>query len=380
MHRKDPDKKLNQPRARVIAFYLPQFHPIPENDKWWGIGFTEWTNVSKAVPFFKGHYQPRIPADLGFYDLRAPETQIAQAAMASKHGIEGFCYWHYWFAGKRLLERPFNQVLKSGDPDFPFCLAWANQTWTGIWHGAPDRILIEQHYPGQKDDETHFHALVQAFHDPRYMEIDEKPIFIIYYPPGLPQPNRFTDYWNELALKSGLPGIYFLGITDKKWNYKEQGFDGSILDSLPIFLNQMKIKKKGFSQKFLKKLIGKNNRQLMGNTILKAKPRIYSYKDFVEHSNPAINDSIDQYRCIVPNWDNTPRSGTRGVVLQDSTPELFRIHLNKALTEIKKRTLEKRIIFIKSWNEWAEGNYLEPDIKYGKAYLKVIKEEILHIR
>ena len=233
MHKNDADKQSNRPLARVIAFYLPQFHPIPENDKWWGVGFTEWTNVSKAKPLFKGHYQPKIPSDLGFYDLRVSETQVAQAKMAADNGIEGFCYWHYWFAGKRLLERPFNQVLKSGDPDFPFCLAWANYSWTGIWHGCPDRILIEQSYPGLKDYESHFKALVQAFHDPRYMKIEGKPIFIVYYPPGLPQPNRFTDYWNELALKNGLPGIYFLGITDKKWDYRAQGFDGSITTGSP---------------------------------------------------------------------------------------------------------------------------------------------------
>jgi hypothetical protein len=378
MHKKETKRQKIRPRARAIAFYLPQFHPIPENDQWWGTGFTEWTNVSKARPLYKGHYQPKIPSDLGFYDLRVSEARAAQARMAAEHGIEGFCYWHYWFAGKRLLERPFNEVLKSGDPDFPFCLAWANQTWTGIWHGAPDRILIEQSYPGLKDYESHFNALVRAFHDPRYLKIGGKPIFVIYYPPGLPQPNQFINYWNKLALNSGLPGIYFLGIADRKWDYKKHGFDGSILDSLPIFLNQKKIKKIGFLRKILDKIIEKNNNKLFGNNILRAKPSIYFYKDFVEQSNPAINDSIDQYPCIVPNWDNTPRSRANGVVLHDSTPELFRIHLKKALTEIKKRGLEKRIVFIKSWNEWAEGNYLEPDIKYGKAYLKVIKEEILY--
>jgi lipopolysaccharide biosynthesis protein len=375
IHKKDTEKQANRIQARLIAFYLPQFHPIPENDRWWGTGFTEWTNVSKARPLYKGHDQPKIPSDLGFYDLRVPETRAAQARMAAEHGIEGFCYWHYWFAGKRLLERPFNEVLKSGDPDFPFCLAWANQTWSGIWHGAPDRILIKQSYPGLKDYESHFNALVQAFHDSRYLKIEGKPIFVVYYPSGLPQPNRFTDYWNELALNSGLPGIYFLGIAERKWDYKKQGFDGSILDSLPIFLNQKKIKNKGF----LKKIIEKNNNKLFGNTILRAKPSIYFYKDFVEQSNPIIKDGIDQYPCLVPNWDNTPRSRANGVVLHDSTPELFRIHLKKALTQIKERQLEKRIVFIKSWNEWAEGNYLEPDIKYGKAYLKVIKEEVLDI-
>ena len=147
-------------RARVIAFYLPQFHPIPENDEWWGPGFSEWRNVAKARPLFRGHYQPRIPGELGFYDLRVPETRWAQAELARTHGVEGFCYWHYWFAGRRILERPFNEVLRFKEPDFPFCLAWANQTWTGIWHGLRDKILIEQTYPGRQDYLAHFQALL----------------------------------------------------------------------------------------------------------------------------------------------------------------------------------------------------------------------------
>ena len=160
---------MNHTTPRLIAYYLPQYHPIPENDGWWGRGFTEWTNVAKARPLFRGHYQPHIPADLGFYDLRLPEVRQAQAELARQAGIEGFCYWHYWFAGKRLLERPFNEVLASGKPDFPFCLAWANATWTGIWYDAPDRILMEQTYPGQDDHKAHFNALLPAFLDERYI-------------------------------------------------------------------------------------------------------------------------------------------------------------------------------------------------------------------
>ena len=169
-------------KARVIAFYLPQFHPIPENDEWWGKGFTEWTNTAKAKPLFPGHYQPHVPADLGFYDLRVPETRIAQAEMAKEYGIEGFCYYHYWFAGKRLLERPFDEVLNSGMPDFPFCLCWANQTWTGIWHGSPDRVLIEQTYPGPEDEEVILIICCKAFHDQRYIKVDGKPMFLVYCP------------------------------------------------------------------------------------------------------------------------------------------------------------------------------------------------------
>ena len=173
-------RKLRGYLARAIALYLPQFHPIPENDEWWGKGFTEWTNMAKAKPMFRGHYQPHIPADLGFYDLRVPETRIAQAEMAKEYGIEAFCYYHYWFAGKRMLERPFAEVLESGEPDFPFCLCWANETWTGIWHGAPNRVLIEQTYPGFDDHQNHFDFLLRAFTDRRYVTVDGKPLFLIY--------------------------------------------------------------------------------------------------------------------------------------------------------------------------------------------------------
>jgi lipopolysaccharide biosynthesis protein len=186
-------------RARIVAYYLPQFHPIPENDKWWGRGFTEWTSVARAKPLFRGHYQPHIPADLGFYDLRVPETRIAQAEMASEHGIEGFCYWHYWFAGKKLLERPFEEVLKSGEPNFPFCLGWANHSWTGIWDANPNRKLIEQTYPGTKDHEEHFRHLLQAFIDPRYITVDGKPLLILFRPYEILACKHMTDLWRVLA-------------------------------------------------------------------------------------------------------------------------------------------------------------------------------------
>src|SRR6476660_7941454 len=168
------------PLARLIAFYLPQFHPIPENDEWWGKGFTEWTNVANAKPMFRGHYQPHVPADLGFYDLRVPETREAQAALARNYGVEGFCYYHYWFAGRRVLERPFDEVLASGQPEFPLCLTGANATWTVVWHGAPTRVLIQQTYPGMDDYRRHFVGLLPALTDQRYLAVEGNPIFLLY--------------------------------------------------------------------------------------------------------------------------------------------------------------------------------------------------------
>src|SRR4030067_795308 len=225
------EKKAAGCLARVIALYLPQYHPIPENDEWWGKGFTEWTNAAKAKPMFRGHYQPHTPADLGFYDLRVSETRIAQAEMAREYGIEAFCYYHYWFAGKRVLERPFNEVLESGEPDFPFCLCWANQTWTCIWHGAPKRVLIEQTYPGYDDHRNHFDVLLRAFTDRRYVTVDGKPLFLIYEPLDIPEVKKMTELWRKWAEQAGLKGLYLVGYS---WGLfyvpQEYGFDGSLVE------------------------------------------------------------------------------------------------------------------------------------------------------
>ena len=230
--------------VRAIAFYLPQFHPIPENDEWWGKGFTEWTNTAKAKPLFPGHYQPHVPADLGFYDLRLTETRIAQAEMAAEYGIEGFCYWHYWFAGKRLLEHPFSEVMQSGKPNFPFCLGWANDTWSGIWHGAPNRILIEQTYPGLEDYKNHFNSLLSAFTDDRYITVDGKPVFLIYKPHKLPDPIQFTDYWRELAHQAGLKGLHFIAsLQDERvWKPEKFGFDAITIANQGKIASEMKKK------------------------------------------------------------------------------------------------------------------------------------------
>ncbi len=365
---------MSEKKVRLIAFYLPQYHRIPENDKWWGKGFTEWTNVTKARPLFRGHYQPHFPADLGYYDLRVPETRTAQAEMAREHGIEGFCYWYYWFAGKRLLERPFCEVLESGKPDFPFCLSWANQTWTGIWHGAPDRILIEQTYPGVKDYESHFYTVLDAFSDRRYITIEGKPVFVVFCPQELPDPKRFTDRWRELAIKSGLKGIYFIGMAGPSWIPTDYSFDASIPSVFGIsFFNSYR-SSRSYLYRICRKLASKGMRRLYRE--LYSKPLVYLYKDVIKQLTPPLKKDFDQYPCVIPNWDNTPRSGVRGFVFHNSTPELFRIHLKEAIAQVYEMPNDKKVVFVKSWNEWAEGNYLEPDQKFGKAFLEVIKEEM----
>jgi hypothetical protein len=357
---------LNKSVYRVMAFYLPQFHPIPENDKWWGKGFTEWTNVAKAKPMFRGHYQPHIPADLGFYDLRVPETRIAQAEMAREHGIEAFCYYHYWFAGRRLLERPFNEVLQSGQPDFPFCLFWANETWTGIWHGTPNRILIEQTYPGYDDHRRHFDLLLKAFKDKRYVTVDGKPVFIIYNPSQIPEVIRVTELWREMANKSGLAGLHLVGYSgDPAWVPQDHGFDASLIQRLPP-------RRKWVTWRTPWRLLTVRYQDRFG------KPGIHRYKKILPDLL-TIGSNGRSYPCVVPNWDNTPRAGRNGLVLHESTPELFRIHLKKALHIVQGLIPEQRIIFVKSWNEWAEGNHLEPDLRFGRGYLQVLKEEIVGI-
>lgn len=355
---------------RLIAFYLPQYHPIPENDAWWGNGFTEWTNVARARPLFRGHYQPHLPADLGFYDLRVPEVRQAQADMAKAYGLHGFCYYHYWFNGKQLLERPFNEVLSSGSPDLPFCLCWANESWTGIWHGAPDRILIEQTYPGMEDHTAHFYNLLPAFSDKRCIRVEGKPLFIIYKPKNLPEPQKFIDLWQNLAVKNGLDGIYFLGLEHPGWDYHSAIFNGIIFENLFSILKGLN-KKNALARltKKVKKRLMLGPANYVGNI-----PAVFQYKDYATACLPSINAQEDFYQIVVPNWDNTPRSHTKGFVLYHSTPSLFQSQLLSALSQVQSRSADKKMVFIKSWNEWAEGNHLEPDQKFGFAYLQAIKD------
>lgn len=351
-------------KARLIAFYLPQYHPIPENDAWWGKGFTEWTNTAKAKPLFRGHYQPHVPADLGFYDLRLAESRIAQAELAREYGIEGFCYYHYWFGGKRLLERPFNEVLQSGEPDFPFCLCWANASWTGIWHGAPNRILIEQTYPDAADYEAHFAILLPAFRDPRYIRVDGRPLFLVYTPTGLPEAAEFTLLWRRLAAQAGLPGLFLVGVKhDDRWSPVPDGFDAAMLQKLPA-----KVRRVPWRFPLRKMQRWTQNYQLT----------IYDYREVRDSLLRKGKAEFQEFPCVIPNWDNTPRSGLNGLVLQGSTPELFRGHLRAALKNVADHPSERRLVFVKSWNEWAEGNHLEPDIRFGRGYLEVLREETGH--
>lgn len=365
MKKKCNESVINR-KARMIAFYLPQFHPIPENDKWWGKGFTEWTNVAKASPLFPGHKQPNIPGELGFYDLRLPETRIAQAQLAGEHGIEGFCYWHYWFGnGKRLLERPFAEVLASKKPDFPFCLGWANHSWKGVFFGAQGRTLVEQKYPGTQDYINHFNTVLPAFCDDRYITVDNKPLFFIFNPNGIPNVRKFTDLWREMANKAGLKGLYIVGLSVPLKKIDKLGID-AITDTRHRIVEQL------WPQNIFIRGLLRLFRLILN------KPAKFSYHQAAKYFlRPEGYSSIREHPVIVPNWDTTPRLGAKGVVLHDSTPELFRTHVKEALSKVLHKPYEHRIVFIRSWNEWAEGNYLEPDQRFGTSYLEVIKDEVL---
>lgn len=358
-------------KAIILAHYLPQFHPIEENDKWWGKGFTEWTNTVKAKPLFRGHLQPNLPSDLGFYDLRIPEVREEQAKLAECNGITGFAYWHYWFGnGKRILERPFNEVFQTGKPDFPFCLAWANESWTGIWHGLKDKVLIEQIYPGDYDLIDHFNEILPALKDYRYIKIDNKPIFIVYQPDLLPDKIQFTKLWNTLAIQNGFDGMYLIGISNLDWDYKKDGFDSKSVHPLYLYISM-------FDKKILNRLKNK-----ITNLTLGIKNKSYRYKDLVNYYDQSWLYDYDFIPTLLPNWDNTPRSGKKGVIIRDSSPELFYNHFRSVASQlIKQKTNPNNIILIKSWNEWAEGNYIEPDSRWGLGYLHAIRDVIkeLHL-
>jgi len=348
-------------KARAVAYYLPQFHPIPENDEWWGPGFTEWTNVAKARPLFRGHQQPHLPADLGFYDLRLPESREAQAELAAAYGIEAFCYWHYWFGeGVRLLERPFREVLENGSPSLSFCLGWANTTWSGIWHGAAGRILREQRYLGAEDDQRHFDEILPAFRDPRYLRVDGKPVFYVYKPGELPDAAGFVDRWQGMARKAGLDGLYLVAeMTDSfgRWmpytRAIEDGFDAGVYMRHPAETGGAS----GFANRVRRKLGGLE---------------VYPYS-----TDPGLWDNVRSHPkwmpAVHPNWDSTPRSGTRGLVLTGSTPEKFETNVRTAVATLEGRPEQEKLLWVKSWNEWAEGNYLEPDLEFGRGWLEALQ-------
>lgn len=350
--------------AKIIAFYLPQFHPIPENNAWWGEGFTEWTNVGKAKPLFSGHYQPRVPADLGYYDLRLPQVRNQQAQMAQEYGVYGFCYWHYWFGnGKRLLEMPFNEVLASKQPNFPFCLGWANHSWEDKQFNVAgtSTLLIEQTYPGKTDYILHFESLLEAFKDERYIKVANKPLFYVHSPYKIPDIAVFMNTWHNLAKQNGFDGIHFVANTHETKDievFTKMGFDGVNLVRLFHAFRR--------ENNFWYSAISKLKRITLG------RGQVISYKKAARFFSGTEDQQENVYPSIFPNWDHSPRSARKGHILHNSTPQLFKNHVLEVLKIVKKK--KNDIVFLRSWNEWAEGNYMEPDLKFGNQYLQALKE------
>lgn len=356
-------------KIRPIAFYLPQYHPIPENDLWWGKGFTEWTNVTKAKPLFRGHYQPHLPADLGFYDLRLPEARQAQADLAKEYGIYGFCYYHYWFKGRRLLERPFNEVLASGEPDFPFCLCWANEHWSRAWDGQDSQVLIKQEY-SEEDDRQHIKWLVNAFRDKRYIRYDGKPVFLVYRASRLPNPLNTTSIWREEARKVGVGEIYLCRVEsdlDECNDPATIGFDCAV-EFQPMIGILGNPSRKGQVWRYARKLGLANKVYGQG--------WVFDYSTVIERMLSRSPPPYKRFPCVTPSWDNSARRKSP-LIIRDSTPDLYQKWLKAIIEKSKREAVGENFIFINAWNEWAEGNHLEPCQKWGLSYLEATRNALL---
>jgi lipopolysaccharide biosynthesis protein len=349
-----------RPTLRSIAFYLPQYHPIPENDAWWGAGFSDWTKVVAAKPRFPGHYQPHLPADLGFYDLRVPETRAAQAAMAATHRVDGFCYFHYWFDGKRLLDRPFEEVLRLGEPDFPFMLCWANENWTRTWDGADHEVLIAQRY-SPEDDRRHIRSLLPAFSDPRYITIENRPVFLVYRASAFPDPVATTTIWRSEVQAAGLPDPYLCRVeshAEPRGDPRLLGFDAAV-EFMPGHIGP----------RVQPNLLGRAARRLVRPQSGFRWNNVHEYDDTVRLALAYPHQPYVRFRCVMPSWDNSARREQWAWIYRGSTPAKYGKWLSQALARFVPPSAEEDLIFTNAWNEWAEGNHLEPDLRWGHAYL-----------
>lgn len=363
---------VSQEDVKVIAINLPQFHPVPENDEWWGRGFTEWTNVTKARPLFPGHHQPQLPTDLGFYDLRLPEARQAQADLAGEYGISAFCYYHYWFNGKRILERPVNDIVASGEPDFPFCLCWANENWSRTWYDSDREILLEQTYSTQ-DDREHIRSLIPILSDPRYLRMDGKPALFIYRADLLPDTAATAAIWREEVRAAGLGELFLGAFVTKAVDLAGWNFDVAV-EFVPRPVQPSP--KRQIKHRILSRLV-RTSAMLRGTS----KTIVYLYDDLMDacmNAKPPTGAPIDRWlRCVTPAWDNSPRRKQSPIIYLGSTPIKFGNWLDKMIRWTHRHSPPgRKFVFINAWNEWAEGNHLEPDRKYGHAYLEATRDAV----
>ena len=377
---------MGKEKIKVLAYYLPQFHPNEINDKYWGKGFTEWTNVAKAKPLFKGHQQPMIPKDLGFYDLRLKEVRRAQSQMALDNGVYGFCYFHYWFGnGERILDMPAKEMLIDSEITIPYCFAWANhswsnKTWTKNNNFRKETIFLEQKYLGEQDYILHFNEVLPYFRDERYIKVDNKPVFMIYLPFDVPHCAEFIRLWNNLAIKSGFDGIYFIAHYFSAQNIKIKdikNFENNIkmdYDKLlkmgfnkiaPTHQNYAEYKASGFIKKASISFSRKYFRGLILNK--------HKYEKVMKYFYPSFDNKNFIAPELLPRRDRSPRSGRIAQIYYNSTPEKFGQAIEKCLSNVSSNDNDN-FVFLNSWNEWGEGSFVEPDIYYDDQYLKVIKK------
>lgn len=356
--------------TRAIAFYLPQFYPIPENDRWWGDGFTEWRNVVRCKPRFSWHPQPHLPADLGYYDLRVPEVRAAQAQLAREHGVHGFCYYHYWFTGGRLLERPFDEVLSTGEPDLPFCICWANEPWRRNWDGRSGDVLMPQDH-NHDDDLDHIRWLCDAFKDSRYTRVQGKPLLLIYRVSLLPDAQKTIALWREEADRLGIGEIYVCRVESMRGERDEpqqHGCDAAIEFS-PDWTCQPVAKPSNPVGRAIRKL---------GLAGAYSRNRVVDYGEFADRMIAKPDPAYTRFPCVTPMWDNSARRAKGATILRGSTPQRYEAWLRSAVDRARSADLPEPIVFINAWNEWAEGCHLEPCEKWGRAYLEATRRVLVH--
>lgn len=358
---------------KIIAFYLPQFHCIPENDEWWGKGFTEWTNTKKGKPNFTGHYQPHTPLNDNYYNLLDVNVQKKQIEMAKKYGVDGFCYYHYWFKnGKKLLEKPIENMLHNHDLDMPFCLCWANENWSRRWDGSENEVLMEQDYDDIEGWKDHYRYLSNFFHDERYIKIDGNPILIIYKPDLIDDLKGRLEIMNEMARVDGFNKLIFIS------QYPQ--FDADIISAFDYTIEfepqytTNKVRYYGFKSLFNNFLLFLN----VGSAKILQQLGLRSYKKFsyqIVAKDSWSRKLIDNhFPGAFPNWDNTARKKERSDIYHGSTPDLFKTYIKKQLNKRYQDGSEPLFLFINAWNEWAEGAHLEPDEKYKHSYLEALRD------
>ncbi len=369
---------------KIIAFYLPQFHEIRQNNEWWGAGFTEWVNVKAAKPLYKGHYQPRIPLKNNYYNLLDDSVKKWQIKIAKEHGIYGFCFYHYWFNdGEMLLEKPVEQFLQNENLDIKFCISWANEPWTKAWVSKQDSVLIDQDYGGRKTWKKHFYYLLPFFKDKRYIVEKNKPLFIIYRPEIIPCLNEMLDYWNDLSIENGFAGIVYAyqGIWfDQQPNKDDSRFIYNIEYEPGYGSDRLYTKQKKTVIRLAKKVDDITQRLFDHklSEIYLNKVRRSSYDEVWKSINSYIPNDKKRVAGAFVDWDNTPRRGTKGLVIEGATPRKFYLYIKQRIKRVRQY-YNSDMIFLFAWNEWAEGGYLEPDERYGYEYLKSLKRALIEM-